>query len=104
MRKQTNAEYDLFYKPTGLLKSSVMRKKGRGNYSILNDTKDITQYNHDSCLDPRLKKNSYKKVEEIEYKLYIRIIAIFLGVIMALRLCRGNVIILKRYLLKCQKC
>lgn len=61
-----------------------MREKGRGNCSILNDTKDITtQYNHDSCLDPRLKKNNYKKMEEIEYKLYIRITAIFLGVIRA---------------------
>lgn len=39
-----------------------MRKKGRGNYSILNDTKDrTTQYNHDSCLDPRLKSKNKNK-------------------------------------------
>lgn len=38
---QTNAEYDTFYKPTVLVSL-----KGWGNYSILNETKDIAiQYN-----------------------------------------------------------
>lgn len=49
---QTNAEYDTFYKPTVLVSL-----KGWGNYSILNETKDIAiQYNAWSLIGSQIEK------------------------------------------------